>query len=162
MREALHIRRIEEYAVDPRADRIGEWNLEVVAIVLAALDRVEYAGLFRVLGDRYGQANAPHFKIPDFRGYFLRGLDPSGRIDPDGASRNVGSVQVDSFSRNTHKLMNNAMISFSYEVREGDKEHNVSLSTGVDRGLASITFEEVGGSETRPKNVSVNWIIRAR
>lgn len=31
--------------------------------------------------------------LPDTRGYALRGLDTSGGIDPDGAGRDVGSIQ---------------------------------------------------------------------
>lgn len=35
--------------------------------------------------------------LPDLQGYSIRGLDPSGTVDPDGASRIVGSIQQDTF-----------------------------------------------------------------
>ncbi len=35
--------------------------------------------------------------LPDARGQFIRSLDPTGSVDPEGASRDIGSIQ---FSRN--------------------------------------------------------------
>jgi hypothetical protein len=35
-----------------------------------------------------------YFVLPDLRGYTLRGLDTAASVDPDGASRDVGSIQA--------------------------------------------------------------------
>lgn len=35
--------------------------------------------------------------MPDLRGYALRGLDIAAAVDPDGASRDIGSIQLDAF-----------------------------------------------------------------
>ena len=42
------------------------------------------------------------FILPDLRGFALRGLDLGGGVDPDGASRDVGSVQLDAFQEHIH------------------------------------------------------------
>lgn len=45
------------------------------------------------------------FVLPDLRGYALRGLDPAASVDPDGASRDVGSVQIDALQGHWHTSM---------------------------------------------------------
>ncbi len=39
--------------------------------------------------------------LPDARGQTIRGLDLAGAVDPDGASRDLGSLQVDAMQRIT-------------------------------------------------------------
>ncbi len=36
----------------------------------------------------------PYLVLPDLRGYALRGLDVAASVDPDGASRDMGSIQL--------------------------------------------------------------------
>lgn len=45
----------------------------------------EYPELHKLLGLEH---------TPDLRGYFLRGLDPTGVVDPQGPERSIGSVQA--------------------------------------------------------------------
>jgi hypothetical protein len=42
--------------------------------------------------------------LPDTRGYFLRGLDVAASVDPDGASRDLGSIQIDSSQGHLHYI----------------------------------------------------------
>ncbi len=121
----------------------------------------QFKELFNVLGTTFGGDGVSSFKLPDYQGYFLRGLDTAGRVDPDGKGRTAGSVQKDMFEQHSHKMLNNQEQRFAYGTREGGDGHNVRLSTGVDRDQRDIIFETVGGAETRPKNVAVVWIIRA-
>lgn len=44
---------------------------------------VTYPDLFAFLGTT---------TLPDLRGYFLRGLDTTGTVDPSGGSRVIGSL----------------------------------------------------------------------
>jgi microcystin-dependent protein len=54
----------------------------------------EFVALYDAIGTSFGAGSGANlFKVPDLRGQFLRGLDPSGTVDPDGASRTVGSTQ---------------------------------------------------------------------
>jgi hypothetical protein len=40
--------------------------------------------------------------LPETRGYVLRGLDVAAAVDPDGASRDLGSIQADAFESHLH------------------------------------------------------------
>lgn len=42
--------------------------------------------------------------LPETRGYVLRGLDAAASIDPDGASRDLGSAQLDSMQGHKQKI----------------------------------------------------------
>jgi len=109
--------------------------------------------------------------LPDMRGYSLRGLDPSGVIDPDGASRIVGSVQEDAFQGHwrdiesamgvAQVLVDNAMFTgptalggvFNAPVTPGNQNKaliKTFLTDGVN-GTPRIS------SESRAKNVAVRY-----
>lgn len=63
----------------------------------ALLSRNVYAELFEVFGTRYGAGNGTTtFRIPDYRGVVLRGLDNGRGLDP---SRAQGSLQEDQNKR---------------------------------------------------------------
>ena len=71
------------------------------------VSRTTYANLASVLADRFGTAanNAVNFKLPDFRGYFLRGVDslPDFTILPTAVniSTNALTISNHSFNRTT-------------------------------------------------------------
>ena len=93
--------------------------------------------------------NATDFKIPDFRGYFLRGL---GGVDPDVATRTLGSVQADEFTSHGHVYIS------------GRTFPGVNAGNGGYFGARyendTSTTSSVGGAETRPKNIAMNFIIK--
>ena len=93
--------------------------------------------------------NASDFKIPDFRGYFLRGL---GGVDPDVATRTLGSVQADDFTSHGHVYIS------------GRTFPGVNAGSGGYFGARyendTSTTSSVGGAETRPKNIAMNFIIK--
>jgi hypothetical protein len=115
----------------------------------------EYPELAKVIGSSFG-----NLRVPDLRGRFLRGTDQGTKRDPDSASRqpenggnaadNVGSVQDDEFKRHTHEYT-------KFPHHEGPNWASGSYWVpGQDQ------TGPAGGNETRPKNVYVNWIIRAK
>lgn len=125
------------------------------------------------------------FNVPDLRGEFLRGVAESSGKDPDVAGRTsmrpggnsgnqVGSVQSDSIRAHSHPsaatLTENNGVFVSRPAGSGDAaagfgggglfsdggasvitRRNVSVSVGVGSSV---------GSETRPTNAYVHWIIR--
>ncbi len=107
--------------------------------------KVEYPLLFQVLGDAYGDASGNHFRLPDYRGAFLRGVngtrDPS--LDPESASR-TGSGPAGSGNSG------NAVGSFQ-EQRSQEQKHEVQRS---EPGMAD-------SQEVRPVNLYVNFLIKA-
>lgn len=126
--------------------------------------RVRFAKLFSVIGDTHGRGDAvATFNLPDYRGRFLRGVDAGSGRDPNSNDRQeanagglkgdrVGSVQDDQFALHTHVTVqmigdNNVDGVDSTTIRSGD-HHNETVRTGP-----------AGGSETRPKNANVHWLI---
>jgi hypothetical protein len=78
------------------------------------------------------------------RGRFLRGIDSTGTVDPDGV-RAAGSVQADDFKSHSHNVY--------YSATGGLGNVWAALGSGStgNTGLTTPT----GGDETRPKNVAV-------
>lgn len=128
-------------------------------------NRNDKADLFSAIGTSFGYGDSSNFAAPDFRGRFLRGKDAGVGRDDDRATREamqsggatgdaVGSVQNDSFKRHKHTVPSDSA--------GGNVDQNSLYgSAGSDEGYSSTpgTGEE-GGSETRPENANVNYIIK--
>jgi microcystin-dependent protein len=129
-----------------------------------SLPKAAYPELFAVLGTLYG-GTSDSFRIPDYRGLFLRGVDAGAGMDPDAAKRigpagtgaggGIGSLQCDALQEHKH----------SYRA--------VTLTTPTGSGNAggqTAAFEQTTvpdpparlSVETRPKNIAVNYIIKYR
>ncbi len=125
----------------------------------AAVSRSVYLDLFAVIGTAFGGGDGrTTFNIPDLRGLFLRGRDGGAGRDMDRAWRssllpggnagdNVGSYQQDEIKAHTHTVWQ----------PYGNGAANGHGAQDVDRAIESGS---TGGSETRPKNVYVNFIIK--
>lgn len=118
---------------------------------------------------RFGNAANPvdNFKLPDFRGYFLRGVDGAAGRDPDKAARTamaqggaagnaVGSVQADEFKSHQHVLTG---INWMQSGVAGSGVFNDGQSQ-VKNQVSNPPVSAAGGSESRPKNAYVNYIIK--
>jgi len=126
----------------------------------------DYPDLFAVIGHRFGkgvQAGRSFFYLPDMRGRFLRGRDAGTGRDPDRAGRTamnrggatgdaVGSVQGDQFKSHSH--------SETRYVDSGNDPTRSNPTGDVVGRLESASTGSAGGSETRPKNIYVNYIIK--
>lgn len=124
---------------------------------LAAAD---YPALSSALGLAFGGDGDGNFNLPDLRGVFLRGVDGGTGLDPDAADRTaqgnganagdaVGSRQSDQIVSHQHTLGPGQGFKDS-----GDYAVYETESTGSLTGAT-------GGSETRPKNVYVYYLIFA-
>lgn len=138
----------------------------------------KYPELFAVLGYLYGDEDGK-FKIPDYRGQFLRGVDsrtgkdsedPDSRTNPDPAkeeedkNKGVGSRQKDALQTHKHKYTKVSQT----PITQGDKgaasvanpptdqlNDDPTDSLAAPPGNVRTSIEE-----TRPKNVYVNYIIK--
>lgn len=102
-----------------------------------------------MLGTLYGQGTGStgSFRIPDYRGLFLRGADEGAGMDPDAAERTaptgsgtfngVGSLQCDAFEERTHNYDQVTVSGTSAQVWPADS----STSN-------QVTFDYVGGAFT--------------
>jgi microcystin-dependent protein len=128
-----------------------------------------YTALHNVIGTSFGMLvlfgnpSPNSFRVPDLRGRFPRGVSGSSTHDPDKDSRTipsgssnvsnaVGSVQDDEFKSHTHPPGTGG-----YYFNQGSGGSYANGSQHV--GIPSTTGAR-GGSETRPKNIYVNYIIK--
>lgn len=132
-----------------------------------------YPELFAALGYVYG-GSAASFKIPDLRGYFLRGNGAGTQVDPDqdqrtvppggqGSASGVGSIQE--FAVQTHEHIYNSAPAPAARSPQGTAAGAPSAtqtltSGGPTSSLSPPGSVKVSPYETRPVNVSVNYIIK--
>jgi uncharacterized protein (TIGR02145 family) len=124
----------------------------------AAKSRSENSALFEVIGINFGSGDGTTtFNLPDLRGLFLRGVDGNRSMDPDRDFRSPngagqldapGSIQPDAFKNHSHTI----------QVGASSSGGMIPFSASMEAGYTSTAFQ--GGSETRPKNVYVNYIIK--
>lgn len=132
----------------------------------APVTRAAYPALFGVLGVAHGSGDGTTtFNVPDYRGRFLRGVDGTAGRDPDAASRTaatlggavgntVGSVQDEEFKSHIHQASRNDFLMACTNPPTS------IVANGQGGCKDAPPTAAAGGSETRPKNAYVNWIIR--
>jgi phage-related tail fiber protein len=111
----------------------------------SAVSRTTYAALFAIIGISYGPGDGiATFNLPDLRGEFIRGLDAGRGVD---AGRALGSAQADMLESHTHT------------TPTGIQGSGGVNWTGGSYGWWS-TSGATGGTETRPRNIALNYIIK--
>jgi microcystin-dependent protein len=122
-----------------------------------------YTNLYAAIGNAWGGTANISFNVPDLRGRFMRGVDGVAGNDPDKTSRTaintggntghaVGSLQADTLVKHQHQLGVESLI-----------QSTTATQCYQVNGSNTTTFNgtsSVGGNETRPKNVNVNYIIK--
>lgn len=142
-----------------------------------------YPELFAVLGFRYvhqgepttlpddpQQAAKAMFRIPDYRGYFLRGVNGTGGVDPDTGIRKspsqadsseVGSIQQHALQNHEHLFpqVSQATGGAGPPPAAGvPTEQGETVDAPQPQDNEDVFFTSSG--ETRPKNMYVYYIIR--
>lgn len=134
----------------------------------AKVERRQYVELYNAIEFAFGKPDENSFNLPDLRGRFVRGVSGEPRNEKDdvairdpgadsrtasnkgGNEKNaVGSLQPDQFGAHDHDM--GASLGSGARYYSGGKWGNPNRKTS-----------RTGGSETRPKNIYVNWIIKAR
>ncbi len=149
----------------------------------------DYPDLFDVIGTNFGTDGSGNFNLPDLRGMFLRGKNDGATIEvnyngtvvtepvdkdadirislkPGGASNDaVGSYQGDAIRNITGyarvaTMSRTAVPPFSYGTNYGDS-FDTSSGNRYDSLLHFNAASQVPtGADNRPRNVSVNYIIK--
>jgi microcystin-dependent protein len=126
--------------------------------------------LFGALGYTYGEGQDARgqktFRIPDYRGLFLRGVDDGAQMDPDASQRvgpqghgtdaGIGSLQCDALQTHTHQY--NA-VQTATPAKEGQAG---AFTTSAVATSPPNKPARISSSETRPRNVAVNYVIKYR
>ena len=117
----------------------------------AAVSRTTYAALFAVVGVTFGTGDgSTTFNLPDMRAEFVRGWDDTRGVDP---ARTFGSAQADEFEAHVHSITPPA---------SSDTASQGLTSTGNTAGESITPYNSAsaGGSETRPRNIALLFIIK--
>lgn len=106
----------------------------------------------------------PTNKLPDLRGEFIRGWDDGRGVD---AERSILTAQEDMIKSHEHSVWrrgDNEKVTQSLNIDDpGRKYLSVVHSDSVVEGrdVDSLYAVPTGGSETRPRNIAFNYIVRA-
>nr|VFJ90920.1 MAG: Phage Tail Collar Domain [Candidatus Kentron sp. LFY] len=112
--------------------------------------------VFKELRKIVGKNKNGPYTTPDLRGLFLRGAN-MGRKDGKGETekyidRRFGDYQSDGVGKHNHTAYHGA--------RGGGSLQNHAPNSGGEKVKIGLPTSEDGIAETRPRNVSVTWIIK--
>lgn len=104
--------------------------------------------------------NQAYYALPDLRGVFLRGTDPTAIWDYNESNRGSlynptyfgagpGTFEYDAYQNHRHTVTGNSSPASTAPF--------ITVTNNMGTGSAT---DYAGGLETRPVNVSVNWLIR--
>ena len=129
-----------------------------------SLSIAAYPELHAVIGDLYGR-QGDSFRLPDYRGLFLRGVDAGSGMDPDAAARvgplgtgtssGIGSLQCDALQEHVHAYKAVVLTTPTGQGTAGGQSSS-SEKTSIPESPARVS------PETRPKNIAVNYLIKFR
>lgn len=132
----------------------------------------QYPELFAFIGYLYGKGDGDgQFNIPDYRGLFLRGFNGASGMDPDASKRLnyqgseggvVGSMQCDALQTHQHPYSQAPPpTGTGEEGTSGQPSSEDTLTGGPTNSLSGQNTVHTS-TETRPKNVYVNYIIKVK
>ena len=114
----------------------------------ATVSRTTYADLFAIVSTLYGVGDgSTTFKLPDYRGEFLRGWADGRSVD---TGRAIGTYQADEFESHTH----------GFKIGSTNTASTNFARQGQSGGIFTTYTYATGGSETRPRNRAVMYVIK--
>lgn len=129
----------------------------------------QFYELFLAIGYQYSpSAGGGTFHLPDLQGYFLRGVDPAGKTDPDTGDRTlpdgtkgavVGSVQPSAFQLHEHDYTPSAPSGATAAGTSGTVGAGTTATSAVVQGGGPYK-PLTSAQETRPINTAVYYIIK--
>ncbi len=109
-----------------------------------------YPELAKQLGKIYGGDGKERFKVPDFRGVFLRGLDAGRGLD---AKRVLGALQDDQNKNHSHSGKTEAAGAHEHQAKaESAGKHDHDINAGITSSMMgadkSVLTPTAGSTET--------------
>lgn len=146
----------------------------------AQLLKTTYAALLTAIGTTYGETNGAggvgttHFRVPDLRGYFVRGAGTNGDATASGT---FGVKQADGFESHTHTGSAASAGAHTHSYTDNYKTGNSNQSTGSGSWTGSnanqtlttgsagahthtLSIDATGTTETRPANIAMLYCIK--
>lgn len=108
-------------------------------------------------------------RTPDMRGLFVRGYDTRNTVDPDGASRAIGSTQGDAIRNMTGYV--NGGFEFAAKIEQNGVLYGTVGHRGVDTSYGGQDNDNMRvyfdasrqvptAAENRPKNINLLYCIK--
>lgn len=120
----------------------------------AAISRTDYADLFAAIGTHWGHGDqVSTFNLPDLRGEFVRGYDDGRGVD---VGRTFASAQTDEIKQHSHS--NNGQTG---PINSHGATYPYRVAIAGSGTFAAGETGEVGGVETRPRNIAMTYAIKA-
>ena len=117
----------------------------------AEISRATFSELFAVIGTAWGVGDgSTTFDLRDDRGEFKRGWDNGRGVD---SGRSINSNQADEFESHDHVI----------DLFQSTGGTNINDGVGAYTALAaqgSVPTDMTGGTETRPRNNAVMYIVK--
>ena len=121
------------------------------------------SGYLAMMGQAISQATYPKLyalygaTLPDMRGMFIRGWDNGRGLD---SGRMLLSYQADEIKSHDHYQAFGGFYAGRYQTVDGFASSN-SEATNGSVSTKAVTTSTTGGTETRPKNIVFNFIVKA-
>jgi len=134
-----------------------------------AVSQTTYAALYAAIGATWntGGEGAGNFRLPDLRGMFLRGTGTNATGSSSGAvGPAVGTYAADTYLNHSHAITdpghNHTYTTFGGQAAGGSgaSANPTTQSTGTSTTGISVNTSTTGGTETKPKNYGVLYIIK--
>ena len=139
-----------------------------------------YAALFAIIGTTYGAVDSNNFNVPDLRGEFVRGYDHGKGTD---SGRSINDPQTSANKQHNHTATTSTTIpDHDHNVdtlNEFSSQHGTWANVGGYRQVhiggtarkpitsdasltatSSTTVNNNGGSESRPRNIAMMYVIK--
>jgi microcystin-dependent protein len=137
-----------------------------------AVSQTTYAALFAAIGTTWNTTGegAGNFRLPDLRGMFVRGTGTNATGSSSGAvGPSVGAYAADTYLNHSHAITDPGH-AHSYTIwgerRQADGNqssfwaNDTTSTTGTATTGLTVNTSTTGGTETKPKNYGVLYIIK--
>ncbi|ELY4859617.1 TPA: phage tail protein [Escherichia coli] len=103
----------------------------------------------------------PGLVLTESRGEFLRIWDDGRGVD---SGRALLSAQSDDFKTHEHRFLGSGGVTGSSNVFGTTNNVNAIYTNAINQpsGGSSPAFQNPGGTETRPRNIAFNFLVRAK
>ncbi|YBN44492.1 phage tail protein [Salmonella enterica subsp. enterica serovar Potsdam] len=102
----------------------------------------------------------PALRLPDLRSEFIRGYDDGRGVNPSQA---LLGWAADEFKTHNHPFRGSGGATGNNTVFGVESGIKAIYTNGINQpdGTVAPAFQDPGGSETRPRSVAFNYIVRA-